>query len=105
MAAVLMVAWLAASVYTVTQHWTGRMTPALWVGRHRFLILALVIAAAEIAAFVLFVGLTWNDLASMSRFEVFEGIQGRYVLPILPVFLLGLVVVDDRNVRQRVLAN
>lgn len=105
MAAVLMVAWLAASVYTVKQHWTGRMTPALWVGRHRFLILALVIAAAEIAAFVLFVGLTWNDLASMSRFEVFEGIQGRYVLPILPVFLLGLVVVDDRNVRQRVLAN
>ena len=54
---------------------------------------------------MLFVGLTWNDLASMSRFEVFEGIQGRYVLPILPVFLLGLVVVDDRNVRQRVLAN
>ena len=105
MAAVLMVAWLAASVYTVKQHWTGRMTPALWVGRHRFLILALVIAAAEVAAFVLFVGLTWNDLASMSRFEVFEGIQGRYVLPILPVFLLGLVVVDDRNGRQRVLAN
>ena len=105
MAAVLMVAWLAASVYTVKQHWTGRMTPALWVGRHRFLILALVIAAAEIAAFVLFVGLTWNDLASMSRFEVFEGIQGRYVLPILPVFLLGLVVVDDRNGRQHALAN
>ena len=97
--------WLAAVAYTVKQHWTGQVTLASWAGRHRFLVLGLVIAAAEIAAFVLFVGLTWNDLASMSRFEVFEGIQGRYALPILPVFLLGLVVVDNRNGRQPALAH
>ena len=78
-----------------------RMAPSAWVGKYRFLILALVIAAAEIAAFVLFVG---NDLESMSRFGVFQGIQGRYVLPVLPVFLLGLVIVDDRKVSQRALA-
>ena len=95
--------WYVA--YTVKQHWTGQVTLASWAGRHRFLVLGLVIAAAEIAAFVLFVGLTWNDLASMSRFEAFEGIQGRYALPILPVFLLGLVVVDNRNGRQPALAH
>ena len=105
MAAVLGLVWLAAVAYTVKQHWTGQVTLASWAGRHRFLVLGLVIAAAEIAAFVLFVGLTWNDLASMSRFEVFEGIQGRYALPILPVFLLGLVVVDNRNGRQPALAH
>lgn len=104
-AAVLGLVWLVAVAYTVKQHWTGQVTLASWAGRHRFLVLGLVIAAAEIAAFVLFVGLTWNDLASMSRFEVFEGIQGRYALPILPVFLLGLVVVDNRNGRQPALAH
>lgn len=43
-------------------------------------------------------------MESMSRFGVFQGIQGRYVLPVLPVFLLGLVIVDDRKVSQRALA-
>ena len=104
MSVVLVLVWLAALVYTVKTTGAVRMAPSAWVGKYRFLILALVIAAAEIAAFVLFVGMTWNDLESMSRFGVFQGIQGRYVLPVLPVFLLGLVIVDDRKVSQRALA-
>ena len=104
MSVVLVLVWLAALVYTVKTTGAARMAPSAWVGKYRFLILALVIAAAEIAAFVLFVGMTWNDLESMSRFGVFQGIQGRYVLPVLPVFLLGLVIVDDRKVSQRALA-
>lgn len=104
MSVVLVLVWLAALVYTVKTTGAVRMAPSAWVGKYRFLILALVIAAAEIAAFVLFVGMTWNDSESMSRFGVFQGIQGRYVLPVLPVFLLGLVIVDDRKVSQRALA-
>ena len=104
MSVVLVLVWLAALVYTVKTTGAVRMAPSAGVGKYRFLILALVIAAAEIAAFVLFVGMTWNDLESMSRFGVFQGIQGRYVLPVLPVFLLGLVIVDDRKVSQRALA-
>ena len=104
MSVVLVLVWLAALVYTVKTTGAARMAPSAWVGKYRFLILALVIAAAEIAAFVLFVGMTWNDLESMSRFGVFQGIQGRYVLPVLPVFLLGLVIVDDRKVSRRALA-
>ena len=104
MSVVLVLVWLAALAYTVKTTGAVRMAPSAGVGKYRFLILALVIAAAEIAAFVLFVGMTWNDLESMSRFGVFQGIQGRYVLPVLPVFLLGLVIVDDRKVSQRALA-
>nr|WP_277348220.1 DUF2142 domain-containing protein [Bifidobacterium sp. DSM 109957] len=55
------------------------------ISRWRYAICALIGFLMCLWAIYFFEALTWNDVSSMSTWDMLEGFQGRYILPILPL--------------------
>lgn len=59
---------------------------AAWaITRDRYAVAALVAATATMVATVTFITTTWNDLTVTTPLQPVRGLQGRYILPLLPL--------------------
>lgn len=88
--------WLLAC--TRTRIPGGNMDgPRAWLARHRYAVTAIVAAGLSLTATVLFVALTWNDLTRTGATGLLNGIQGRYLLPLLPLLMAIVQAAGTQN--------
>lgn len=69
--------------------------------RDRYRIMAGLAALAALAMIVGFVALTWNDLTTLDPTGAIQGIQGRYLLPLLPLLASTLTTHHDDTTPTR----
>lgn len=71
-----------------------------WLSGHRYVVGAVVAGAASVAGILLFLLLTWNDLAAGPDIAYVEGFQGRYLLPLWPLLLYASTVLPAPAARR-----
>ncbi|MBT1171736.1 DUF2142 domain-containing protein [Bifidobacterium sp. SO4] len=76
--------WLVTHFYTRSSA-RQAYSPREWISRYRYALASMISIGLSLVATVLFVALTWNDLEHTRAFGPLLGIQGRYILPLLPL--------------------